>query len=143
MTRIHRTLVRAFALFTAGSALYAILLWVFRAQIFAALYGDKFNSFLGWPLFLMALLPVPLTATVVLGSALRAMERPDAIFGCWLASSVVALVVGVPLAASYSVGGAAAGLLLSAVTAALATLGFYLMALRDDRGRATLTPMEA
>jgi O-antigen/teichoic acid export membrane protein len=135
MASINRTLVRALGLFVVGSALYAALLWTFRSQVFAVLYGDKFHEYLGWPLLPMALLPVPLSAAVVLGSALRALERPDALFRCWLASSVVALVLGVPLAASRSAGGAAAGLLLSAVTMALATLGFYVKALRDRRKR--------
>lgn len=135
MASINRTLVRALALFVVGSALYAALLWMFRSQVFAVLYGDKFREYLGWPLFLTALLPVALSSAVVMGSALRAIERPDAIFGCWLASSVVALAIGIPLVASKSAGGAAAGLLLSDVTAALATLGFYVKALRDHRKR--------
>jgi hypothetical protein len=141
LAHINWTLIRALGLFTSGSTLYALLLWVFRVQIFTALYGEKFNEFLGRPLLLIALLPVPLAVAMVLGSALRAMERLDVIFGCWLVSSAVALLVGVPLAANYSAGGAAAGLLLSAVATAFGTLGCYRRSFREYRMSAGMTPI--
>jgi O-antigen/teichoic acid export membrane protein len=60
----------------------------------------------------------------VLASGLRAIERPDCMFWCYLASGVTTLVVGIPLASALGVGGALAGLIVSSLVAIVMMLRF-------------------
>jgi O-antigen/teichoic acid export membrane protein len=112
-------------LFVAGAGVYGVTLWVFRHQAFQLVYGGKYGQYAGWPLLLAALQPAGASAVTVLGSALRALERPDRIFWCSVGSVLGAFIVGIPLAAAYGVGGALAGWLSSQAVTILMMVWFY------------------
>jgi O-antigen/teichoic acid export membrane protein len=110
---MSRTMKLSLAVFLSGSACYLAVLCGFRLQIFHFLYGSKYTAYGFWPVLLVGLLPFGVGIGGVLGSALRAVERPDTVFWAVVASSIVTLAVGVPLAAIFGVSGALAGLVLS------------------------------
>lgn len=112
------------ALFLAGSSIYLAVLWVFRFQIFHALYGDKFSGYEGWPLLAAALIPLAQGLPNVAGAALGAIEKPRLGFWADAWSALFALVVGVSLAYWLGVGGALLGIAMS--YALMGFLTFYL-----------------
>jgi O-antigen/teichoic acid export membrane protein len=119
-----KTMKSFLALFVAGSALYLILLWGLRSQLFQLLYGGKYQEYTFLPVLLVGLLPFGASATAVLGSGLRALERPDWLFWCYVGSAVIAFVAGIPLAATIGVSGALLGMVLSSLAAGLLMLVF-------------------
>ena len=116
-------LIGAFG-FGAGASVYLALLWSAGAKVIGWLYAGKYDEYASWPLVFAALLPFTSCVSAAVGSALRALERPDCIFWCYLAAGAATFVVGVPLASRLGVGGALAGLLVSSTIAAAAMLAF-------------------
>ncbi len=60
-----------------------------------------------------------------MAASLRALERPDWVFWCYLPSSIVAVTIGIPLAATMGVSGAMGGLLLYYTVTGLSLFFFY------------------
>lgn len=120
-----RTMRHFLALFVFGAMIYLALLWGLRYEIFHFLYADKYTEFATWPLLLTGILPLGACLMAVFGNALRAMERPDRVFWCYLGSSFVALFAGIPLILSIGVTGALLGQLLSSLTAGALMFCFY------------------
>ena len=121
--RMNRTLWFSFGVFFVGSGLYLGLLWGLRGAIFQLLYSGKYQEFAGWPLVVVGLWPFAQAITAILGSALRALQRPDYVFWSSVGGSAATLLLGIPLAWRLGVGGALGGSLL----AFLATGGFMLL----------------
>lgn len=121
---MRQTIRRLLGLFLLGAAAYAVLLWLFRLELLHLLYGGKYLEYSAAPILLAGLVPLLACATIVLGSALRALELPDRLFWCYAASGGVALLAGIPLTAAIGLTGALAGVLLSYVTAAAAMAAF-------------------
>ena len=119
------------ALFLFGSTLYLALLWGLRSELFRLLYAGKYTEYASWPLLLAGVLPIGACVTGALGDTLRALERPDWIFWCYLGSSIVALLVGIALAAIMGVTGALLGQLFSSLTAGALMFWFYQRFLRE------------
>ncbi len=113
------------ALFLLGSMVYLIVFWGLRFELFHLLYGDKYEKYTSLPVFLVGLLPFSSSLVVVLGSSLRALERPEYIFWGFVGSGVVTLFVGIPLVAAGGVSGGLLGLLLSYLVAAGLMFWFY------------------
>ncbi len=124
VNRMRQTVQRFVGLFLLGSAAYLVLLWIFRIEIILLLYGGRYAEFSGLPVLLVGLLPLAASLTVALGSTLRALERPDQVFWCYVALSTVALAAGLPLTARFGLVGALSGLLLSYVVTAIAMFVF-------------------
>ena len=120
-----RTMLIFLGLFFTGASLYGCALWVFRNQVFQIFYGGKYSQYSGWPLLLAALLPAGASMVAVLGSALRALERPDRIFWCYVGSLLSAFMVGIPLAPTHGVSGALMGWLSSSAVTMLMMGWFY------------------
>ena len=117
-------------LLVAGSAVYLGLLLYFRSDVLNLCYAGKYLDY-GWlPVFFVGLLPITVSLSAVMGCGLRAFERPDLLFWCYVGSSVVTLVAGVPLSARLGIAGALSGLLLSSLTTGLLALLFYRQYLR-------------
>jgi O-antigen/teichoic acid export membrane protein len=131
--KMARTMYLSTVLFCAGASAYLALLWPARTLVMGWLYAGKYDAYASWPLALAALLPFTSCVSAAVGGGLRALERPDCIFWCYLASGVATLVVGIPLAAAYGVGGALAGLLISSAIAAAAMIGFSQHVLKRER----------
>jgi len=119
----HPMLV-SLGIFLAGSGLFSVCLWGFRSEVFQLFYGGKYQ-FASASLFLLLVSLVGTCITTVLGAGLMALERPDGNFWSFIASSILTIVVGVPLAALRGVQGAAEGLLLSGLVSALVMYFFY------------------
>lgn len=118
------------ALLIAGSAVYLGLLLYFRSAVLNLCYAGKYLEY-GWlPVFLIGLLPITGSLSAVLGSSLRALERPDKVFWCYVGSSVVTLVAGIPLTARLGIVGALSGVVLSSLSTGMLALLFYKQYLR-------------
>lgn len=140
-----RTAWRVMSLFVAGAAAYFAVLRLFRVQIITLLYGDKYLQYSGTPVLLLGLVPLVMAFSISFGIALRAYERPDRLFWGNVAASVVALSLGLWMAATWGVAGAAGGCLVSYAVFAGA-LWFFCHRLRlagcADRGESTAKSAE-
>ena len=123
--KMNRTMLLFLTLFSGGAVLYGAALWLARGQVFQLFYAGKYGQYAGWPFLLAGLLPLGTCATAVLGNGLRALERPDQTFWCYLGSVVSALAAGIPLARSFGVTGALLGLHLSSLVTAGMMGWFY------------------
>jgi len=132
---MNRTMLLFLALFCGGAVVYLTGLWFFRGSVFQIFYGGKYSQYAGWPLFLTGLLPLATCASAVLGQALRALERPDAIFWCTAGSTLGAVAAGVPLSASMGVSGALLGLLASSFITVAMMGWFYWRSLMESGAR--------
>ena len=128
--RMRRTMFLFMTLTGTGSLLYLAALWLLRNQIFDVVYGGKYAEYAGWPLALTGLMPLATCLTAVLGSALRALERPDLVLWCSVGSLAAALTAGIPLANAYGVTGALAGLMASSAVGIILMYSFYSKASR-------------
>jgi O-antigen/teichoic acid export membrane protein len=126
-----KTMRSFLALFLFGSALYLALLWGLRSEIFRLLYAGKYTEYASWPLLLIGVLPLGACVTAALSNTLRALERPDLVFWCYLASTMVALLVGIPLIVTIGVSGALLGQLFSTLAAGGLMFWFYARFLRE------------
>ena len=99
-------------LFLISSGLYYLMLLTFKIQIFKLLYANQYIDF-SYLVPIIALFPFGASITGILGNALRAMERSDKVFLCYIVSSAIALGGGISLAITLGVKGALYGLLIS------------------------------
>mgnify|MGYP005839415389 CR=1 FL=1 len=109
------------------------LLLLFGGPIVTWLYNGRYDGYTE-ELILMGLLPFGASVVSVLGGALRALERPDLVFRCYIVSSAVTLTLGLALLATQGVAGAVLGLLASSASTGMMMLWFYLRA-ADKRFR--------
>lgn len=116
---------------------YGIALALLAVPLTSAVYAGRYAS-LPTIVVVLAFLPLASGATSVLGGALRALERPRAVFWAYLVSTMVSLTVGVALIALFGTSGAAAGIVLTSLT----TAGTLLLLVRGHyrRLRATSAP---
>ena len=131
--KMDRTMRVALALFFSGCALDLGLLWMLGSQALQFLYAGKYTEYAGWPLLLVGLLPFAASLTAILGGALRALERPDSIFSCYVGSSIAAFLVGLPLAWAFGLTGAMGGALVSALVTGVWMYRFYKAAQYENR----------
>jgi O-antigen/teichoic acid export membrane protein len=124
---------RSLVVLTGGSLLYGALVTVFRVPIIEWLYrGAYTDSAALMPT--VALLPVMAACIAVLGSALRALDRPHLVFWTYVASTTATVTFGVWAVATWGSRGAATGLVLSsAVTAGMC--GLFLLRYRHRQAR--------
>ena len=81
-------------LFTLGSALYWLALGMFGPIVIEYIYDGQFLQYANF-LWIVGLYPILSGAISVLGSLLRAMERPDLLFWSYLASAGVVVTFGI------------------------------------------------
>jgi O-antigen/teichoic acid export membrane protein len=105
--------------FGAASVIYWIAIGMAGGPLLGWIYDGKYVD-LGPVLWLMGLLPLLTGLIVVVGAALRALERPDQIFWAYLASSGMTLSLGLLLTARFGVLGAAIGITTSYAATAVA-----------------------
>ncbi len=116
--RARHTTSRFALLFAAGSLAYYLFLLAFRSRLMDILYKGKYQEFSELILFI-GLLPLAISLVAVFGSALRAGERPDAVFWAYAASSALTFLGGLLLASQLGVFGAVCGLLLGSFCTAV------------------------
>jgi O-antigen/teichoic acid export membrane protein len=113
ISRLRRTVKRLSLIVIPAPFVYCALLWLCRTTLFRFLYKGNYYGYSSWPLILAGLVPVTATIAMILGAGLRAIERPDLIFWSFVASGLVAILVGVPLATKWGVLGATGGMVAS------------------------------
>jgi O-antigen/teichoic acid export membrane protein len=123
---VRSTIRKLIAVFVPAAVLYLGFLLVFRGAVFHLLYHGRYPS----PSFAVTLfvgsLPITTGVAYLLAAGLRSLERPQLIFHAYLASCVTALLIGIPLARQYGLGGAAAAMLLSDLPT-IAVLSIYFL----------------
>jgi O-antigen/teichoic acid export membrane protein len=125
ISQMKRTMGMMLGFLLPASLLYWLALMLCRPLLFGFLYGGKYQAYAFWPLVVAGSLPVSATAAMVLGAGLRAMERPDAIFWCYVAAGITTLIVGLPFTAKWGVLGATGGMLASGWASALSMAWFF------------------
>lgn len=112
-------------LFLGISAAFALAVGLESFPLLHFIYGGKFDSvapLLRW----YVLLPVVMALGNAANAALKAAEKPRAVFYAYLASGAATFVLGIPLVQRFGVRGAIYGTLLSAATyTAVLSLCFY------------------
>ena len=128
---------------TAGSAGYWLFLTMFRRPLMMWMYRGQYTEPVGmWYLLLVILIATGIVN--VLGSALRALERPDQIFRANMHSTAVALTVGVWCTFRWGVLGAGVGLAMSSMVRALGIWRLYRETSNPGlTGRLFVRPMRA
>lgn len=123
---------RAVLPFVAGTTLYWVLLGLLHQPLVSLLYGGRYveQADLLW---IFGLAPVFIAVKLVVGHALRALERPDWLLWAYLVSAVVALALAAVLMPVWGVAGAATGLAVSqAITAVLVLIAYQRLRLRTE-----------
>jgi O-antigen/teichoic acid export membrane protein len=123
--KVRSTMRTLTVLLIPGSVVYLLVLWLGRSLLFQFLYAGKYQEYKTWPLFLTGLVPITATAVVIVGSALRALEKPELIFWSYAASTVSVIVVGIPLTLHSGVLGATGSLFISSLVAAVTMAWFF------------------
>ena len=103
------------------SAGFAAIVVLFGRSLMHALYAGRFDDVASL-LTTLAMLPVIMGVGNSINAALKAMEKPQAVFYAYVASGAVTFLVGLPLILRFAVRGAVFGMLTSATvyTGALA-----------------------
>lgn len=129
---VRQTARRVTGIFSCGALLYLAVIWFFRIPIIHILYGGKYSDYSGLPVLLIGLVPLVMALSIAVAVALRSFERPDLMFWANAAASVVALTLGLWLAANWGIVGAATGYLVAYAVLAGALWLFY-TALQSER----------
>lgn len=129
--RAPRLLWTNLCLLVGASSLYALVIALFAGALMDLFYGGLYNQYadVAW---LVGLTAVPTAATAVLGSWLRANERPDRVLGAYVASTVSTFGFGVLAVALWGVFGAVIGLLMGYATTSVVMLWWAARMPRDE-----------
>ena len=92
---------------------YAASVWMFGRHVMHSIYAGKFDD-ISDLLFLFAILPVIMSIGNSLNVALKSVERPDLVFGSYVASGFITVLLGIPLVRHFGLRGAVLGMLASA-----------------------------
>jgi O-antigen/teichoic acid export membrane protein len=122
---MNRLLKLYSVLLSVGALFYLGLLWEGRFLVFRLLYAGKYAEYSSLPLFVACLLPFAQVVSTAVGNGLRALERPDYIFWCYLTSSIITVLFGIPLTARYGVLGAVTGQLIAAAALSVGMFVLY------------------
>jgi O-antigen/teichoic acid export membrane protein len=120
---------RTYCLFTfLVTSGYAVFMNLFGKQLLHLLYGGKFDdltSFLG----ILVLLPVVMGVGNTVNAALKASEKPQAVFAAYVTSGAATFVLGLPLILHFGIRGALYGMLASGAiyTTTLGVVFFWLL----------------
>ena len=120
---------RTYCLFTfLVTSGYAVFMNLFGKQMLHLLYGGKFDdltSFLG----ILVLLPVVMGVGNTVNAALKASEKPQAVFAAYVTSGAATFVLGLPLILHFGIRGALYGMLASGAiyTTTLCIVFFWLL----------------
>jgi O-antigen/teichoic acid export membrane protein len=125
MMKMRSTMRTLTVLLIPASVVYLLMLWLGRSLLFQLLYAGKYQEYKTWPLLLTGLVPITVTAAIIVGSALRALEKPKWILWSYVASTVSVIVLGLPLTLHGGVLGATGSLFMSSLVAAIAMAWFF------------------
>jgi len=125
LTPLWRTYCLLTLLVTSG---YAVFMNVFGKRLLHLLYRGKFDD-LTPVLGILAFLPVVMGVGNTVNAALKASEKPQAVFSAYVTSGAATFVLGLPLILHSGIRGAVYGMLGSAAiyTATLCVVFFSLL----------------
>jgi O-antigen/teichoic acid export membrane protein len=108
-----------------AAAVYVLLIGLLGRPLMDLLYRGQYTQYapLSW---LIGLIALPAAAIAVLGSALRACERPDRVLWAYVLSTIVTCIFGIPVVAAWGLLGAILGLLAGYLTTMLVMLWWVL-----------------
>jgi len=112
-------------LFLAITAAFALAVRAVSLPLLHFIYGGKFDE-LSRLLALLVFVPLIMGVGNATNAALKAIERPSAVFYAYVASGLVTFLAGTPLVIRYGVRGAVYGMLLSAAAYTLMLLASWL-----------------
>jgi O-antigen/teichoic acid export membrane protein len=123
--RGDRPAVRRFVMgnlrsYLIGALAHAVFFVVAAPRLIGLVYGPRYSMTVG-AMMLLAAVPIGVAAQVVLGAAVRAMERPDAIFRATAVGALLTLFPGYLFISLWGVTGACATLLFSGIATAAVT----------------------
>lgn len=95
------------------SACFAAVIVLFGKNLMHALYAGRFDD-VARLLPALALLPVVMGVGNSINAALKAMEKPQAVFYAYVASGATTFLIGLPLILRFAVRGAVFGMVTSA-----------------------------
>ena len=98
---------------------FAVSLLLLGKPVMHALYAGRFDDVAAL-LPALALLPVVMGVGNTINAALKAMEKPQAVFYAYVASGAATFLIGLPLILRFAVRGAVYGMLSSAAVYAVA-----------------------
>lgn len=122
---MNRTMISHFSVLAGIACVYSSALWISGPFLLHLLYGGKYDALSRGLILLSGLLPLGAAAISIVGNGLRALERPNFIFWCYLAAAVVSVALGIPLTAFFGVVGALIGMCLTSLLASLMLLKSY------------------
>ncbi len=115
---------RTLAWMTLMAAGYLVVVALFAPQLLRLLYGAQYAGY-GTLVLLAAIIPLSANVVTVIGSLLRAHERPDKVFTAYGWAAAASLTVGPFLVLEFGLYGAVTAMLLtSIVTAASMAYGY-------------------
>lgn len=132
--RFRRQTTNTMAVFFVGCSVYMMVLLLTGQSIFGWLYGDQYRISLGTLVF-AGLLPFAGSVTLIVGAALRAMERPSSVTASYVAGVTTIIVCGLPLIYFWDVTGALAAMVASTATTAAALSVLYRQVRREEEVR--------
>jgi O-antigen/teichoic acid export membrane protein len=134
-SNFRATVARVGGLLGAAALAYWLLLGAFGETVFRWVYAGKYveHANLVWAI---GFIPVSSGIGAAVGTALRAVERPDRDFWATAVSAGLALVIGAPLTMHWGVTGAVTGLTISYVAVtALLSAAFLSLRVRPSEPR--------
>lgn len=123
---------RVALLLGAGAVAYWVALGLFAEPILIWLYEGKYaeHGHLAW---IIGLLPVCAAIGAAVGTALRALQRPDYDFWVTALSALAALTIGVLLVRNWGVAGAVAGWTLSYIISTVLMTAIFIQLRKGER----------
>lgn len=110
--------------FAGLASAYGLTIAIFAKPVMTWLYGGKYLEFVPY-VWLLAAVPALDGLIAVIGSALRAVERPELVFRAYLAPTIATASVGVMLAYARGVPGASFSWFLIYASIAASLLGVF------------------
>jgi O-antigen/teichoic acid export membrane protein len=117
LSKMTSTMKTSVVLLLPGTLIYFGVLLVARPFLFHTIYAGRYAQYSGWPLLLVGIIPVTTGMVVIFSTALRALEKPNTVFWCYLAAGLICVLVGLPLTVYEGVAGAAGGLVITSSVA--------------------------
>ena len=124
IAKMNKSVKLFLTLFISVAIIYLLGLVFLGGSILRLLYKNKYLQLSGL-VPLVALLPLGTAITVILENALRAIEKTDNVFWCYVISSTVAIIGGILLAVVLGVKGVLWGYVISYLVACMMMTLFY------------------
>ncbi len=123
-----------------ASALYWLFIGVFHDQVVSLAYGGQYAEYADL-LWILGLLPVALATNEVFAQALRALERPDALFRAYALYAVIGGILAVGFMYAWGIVGAVVGIVVSRAVAVALTATVLSLVRRRQRSSSSDDPV--